>query len=120
MEKQPFTPNGIQAKQTELYALPTAQFNAEIKLIVDNFKSWLINNFSFDSNQLTYVSGMDDDFLDSVALQSALCLKNKLPITLGATSNKPGKRIKTSSSVIGNYDPNEGWSFSGDMVVEEV
>ena len=55
MTQQPFTQQGVQLKQQELYALPDAALLAEAKGISFNLKTWLSANFSFTADQRSYL-----------------------------------------------------------------
>lgn len=76
------TPANVDQKITELYALPDADLFEQATAIERNFRTWLSSNFKLTSEQLTYLTNMDDEVVNYYGAQSALCFRHRLPIIL--------------------------------------
>lgn len=62
MAQQPLTPAGVQALQTELYALSDTDLQTAANQARTNLKSFLTSNFSLTSDQLSYINALDSKF----------------------------------------------------------
>ncbi|TRW21082.1 hypothetical protein FMM05_20555 [Flavobacterium zepuense] len=82
MPLQPFTPAGVTAKTTELYALSTSLLNAQADLVEADFKDWIKDNFSLTAAQITYVTGINDHAAKYFGAQCSVAFRAKLTITL--------------------------------------
>ncbi len=60
MPKQPFTPDGLNAKRMELYALSDAALAAQAKILAADFKTFMSENFTFSTGQAAYLAGIPD------------------------------------------------------------
>jgi len=58
--KQPFTPAGVTAKTTELYALSDSLLAAEADAVASDFRSWVNANFTLSTPQSAFLAGIND------------------------------------------------------------
>lgn len=78
----PLTPDGVQAKLSELYALPDVELVAQADLIAADFRLWVTNNFILNPAQKDYIDGMNADASRYFGLQCSICFHHRLPIGL--------------------------------------
>lgn len=82
MSKFPFTPQGVQDKLDELYALPDTDLILEASLIKADFRGWIMDSFLLNNDQKTFLSKMNDRACDYYGAQCELCFRYRLNITL--------------------------------------
>ena len=82
MAKVPFNPSGVQAKQTELYALTADGLKGQIGLLTSDFRGWVRDNFSLTQTQDNYLRDMDEEFLGYLSGETGEALHYQLPIRL--------------------------------------
>ena len=82
MPLQPFTPAGVTAKTTELYALSTSLLNAQADLVEADFKDWIKDNFTLDASQTSFLTGINDHAAKYFGTQCSMAFRAKLTITL--------------------------------------
>lgn len=82
MAKQPFTPAGVQAKQTELYALPDNQLLVQADLIRSDLRQWTKDNFILDAAQTTYLDAIDAEWISFSGALTGLAVEYRRPIIL--------------------------------------
>lgn len=82
MAKQPFTPVGVQTKQTELYALPDNQLLAQANLIRADLRQWTKDNFILDATQTTYMDGIDAEWINFSGALTGLAVQFRRPVIL--------------------------------------
>ncbi len=101
MAKQPFTPAGVQTKQTELYALPDNQLIAQADLIRTDLRQWTKDNFILDATQTTYLDGIDAEWISFSGALTGLAVQYRRPVILtiiGPVS--ASKLIRTPNDLI--------------------
>jgi len=101
MAKQPFTPAGVQTKQTELYALPDNQLIAQADLIRTDLRQWTKDNFILDATQTTYLDGIDAGWISFSGALTGLAVQYRRPVILtiiGPVS--ASKLIRTPNDLI--------------------
>lgn len=114
MALYPFTPEGVQAKQKELYALDGKELTRQAVVISQDARSWVQNNFKLTDEQSQYYKSLPDDFNYLLGWQLASTVIGRQPITLepipAETSRGSNSKKKTSVSVSGstNYNPQTG------------
>jgi len=120
MTPQSFTPSGVTALQTELNALSASDLQTQVSAILSNFSSWLSTNFTLTTDQQTYLSGMDSQFLNYASKQTAFAVWNKLTISL-SVSGEPTtfKLIHMGDDIVTTNSP-DGFSTSGNLYFEVV
>jgi hypothetical protein len=118
MAKQLFTPDGVQAKLTELYALSDTDLEAQVNLIANDLKTWLGNNFTFTTAQSTYLSGIDALYIRHAGIVTATAVHARRAIVIVAP-NPPSlyssKYIKTTDSLTPGYDSVGGFTVGGSV-----
>lgn len=80
MTVQPLTPDGVEDKLAEVYALSTINRNAQADLIESGFKTWVSDNFSLDTPQTAFLTGMSSTAATNYGRNAALCFRNLLDI----------------------------------------
>ncbi len=120
MAKEPLTATGVQQKFNDLYALNDAQLNTEAGLIAANFRQWVKDNFILNTDQESYLDGLDDVFIASAASDTSIAARNRLGITYQPPTTPPGvsKYIRKNSSLVVVYDPVNGTVASGSVSFE--
>jgi hypothetical protein len=118
MAKQLFTPDGVQAKVAELYALSDANLHTQTALMESDFRAWLSTNFSLDANQTAYLAKMDARYLEYAGTLTATTAGARLGISLQAP--KPpdkwsSKYIRTGDTPSPKYDSGSGYSVTGSL-----
>lgn len=104
----PFTPQGVQDKLEELYALSDPALFAQADAIEADFSSWIVSNFSLSTEQASFLDDINKEALNYFGSQCALCFRHRLPITLvyPAPPTTPGyaKLPETSNTIKVNAD----------------
>lgn len=108
MPQQPFTSDGVQQKLNELYALPDDALLSEATSIRQDFRSWLLANFSFNDMQRSYMADMDLRFFNATACETASAIENRLPVQVEMPPEYPdiepaSKLIEARSSIVYSY-----------------
>jgi|GEM_PF-541420 len=89
MAIQPFTPAGLTAKLTELYALSDSALLLEAQLASTSLVAWFDANFSLTTEQDAYLADMSaaDHLTFGCLLAAALITRS--PIVMGAIPANP-------------------------------
>ncbi len=118
MAQQPFTTQGVQAKQAELYALTDSELLAQSNQIRSNFQSWMISNFSLDSLQTASLNSLNPDYLDYTSFMVSYATKHRLPINCDKHNKESsGKLLHTSDTIGVQWGPN-GLSVTGILQID--
>lgn len=99
MTVQPFTPDGVNDKQTELYALSDAALLAEAQALTANLATWLNTHFSLTPQQETYLAGLPDIVRFHISAVIAGALVSRGPIDMGGPQDY-GPPYRTKEIVI--------------------
>ncbi|SFS61963.1 hypothetical protein [Mucilaginibacter polytrichastri] len=123
MTKQPFTPDGVKLKTTELYALSDQNLQVQSDLIATQFPTWMRDNFSLTTQQDDYLSAMDQEYVDFLADETSGAIGKKLPIILVGPVNPPtqgtgSKRIDTKSTSRKVVDAGVVKATTGELTIE--
>jgi hypothetical protein len=119
MALYPFTPEGVQAKQKELYALDGKELTNQAVVISQDARSWVLNNFKLTDEQAEYYRSLPDDFNYLLGWQLASGVIGRQPISVAAvpvdTSKGTNSRKKTTFSANGSvdYNPSTGQTTYG-------
>ncbi len=119
MALYPFTPEGVQAKQKELYALDDKELINQAVVISQDARSWVLTNFKVTDEQAEYYKSLPDDFNYFLGWQLASGVIGRQPISVEAvpvdTSKGTNSRKKTSFSANGtvDYNPSTGSTTFG-------
>lgn len=122
MTKEPLTPSGVQQKTTDLYALSDPLLLAEADMIRTDFRTWIQDNFLLNNDQQTYLNNIDDQFIQLASCQTGFAVENRLPVDMIiiGSGNVASKLIKTSNTLICEYDPGAGVTPSGGVTFEMI
>jgi len=121
MAQQPFTPAGVQQKQTELYQLSDDLLAEQADQIRSDFRTWLNNNFILDTDQQSYLSGIDDRFIQISSQETAFAVQNRLSITITTGGTGSGKLIQTGNErPVVAYSNVNGFTASGGLSFEII
>src|ERR1700744_4519113 len=121
MALQPFTPDGVNAKISELYALPDADLQAQAGEVRNDFNTWLADNFDLDAAQQSYFDTMDSRWKQFTADNASFAIANRRPVTLiqGKKDPATGKLIHTIPELTATFD-STGFSASGSFTIQIV
>lgn len=120
MTKAPFTPAGVQQKLDELYALANSDLATQANLIRSDFRQWVKDNFTLDSSQSAYLDGMDEQWIEQAASQSAFAIRNRLPINLTIEPPQPASKLVRTTSHLIAENGTDGFVPSGSLTFEIV
>jgi len=113
MAHYPFTPEGVQAKQKELYALDDKELTRQAVVISQDARSWVLDNFKLTDEQAEYYKSLPEDFSYYLGWQIASAVIGRQPIEMGAVPTdvaQQNKKKSTDISIEGTseYDPQTG------------
>jgi len=119
MTKQPFTPAGVKQKTAELYALSNLDLDTQSNLVITDFRQWMNNNFTLDSTQQTYLTNLDQGFVNTLARSVSNALNNRVPINLTKAEIPSGasKYIRSRDSITAVWNTN-GATVSGELNID--
>ncbi len=124
MQKVPFTPEGVSAKTTELYALTDQELYLEARAVGTDFKSWFRNNFLLEPSQEEYLDEVPVSMLLFWGYLIGSAFIGRRPVAMAGLPDKPRrtKQGETISSVSGNYTPEQNGNpallgFDGEIAV---
>lgn len=78
----PLNPDGLEKKLKQLYRLHAPDRDLVANVIVDDFKSYITDNFLVSPEESHQLAKIDDLLCTYLATQFALCIKFKLPIEI--------------------------------------
>ncbi len=112
------TTEGVDAMQKELYTFPDAMLQDQADQITNDFRGWLIENFTLDDKQVNYLSGLEDNFISYCGSVTGTAVRARLPIGLDYPSppSRPfsSKYIKVDNNVT-LPDPSHPESATGSL-----
>jgi hypothetical protein len=123
MAQQPLTSAGVQAKITELYGLSDTLLTDQANLIRSDFKNWISNNFILSSSQLTYLSGIDDQWIQVAAADTSCAVQHRLPVSLNPYTIPPSpisKKIHHTPNITVTDDSVSGFSVTGSITFDII
>ena len=126
MAQQPLTPAGVQQKKTDLYALSDSQLITQANLIKSDLRTWLKNNFVLDASQQSYLTGMDEQWIQLAACQTSCAVRNRLPVQFTIPNPPPvppqpaSKIIRHWHTIVTDYSPNGGFVANGTLYFEMI
>ncbi len=91
MAVQPFTPDGVQNKQAELYELSDIDLQTQRDLIKDELRTWVTDNFSLTEDQVSYLNNMDEAYISYTAYEVSPCSRKPLS-GVPYSDRRPGQR----------------------------
>lgn len=102
MPLYPFTPTGVNSKITAMYALTDAQLLVEAEAAASDFVAWLQANFSFDTEQLDYLSIIPANVSKVWGYLSAATFIGRGSVGMGALPSN-NRRIKETECTSGAH-----------------
>ena len=121
MEKQPFTSDGVNAKQSELYALSDTDLQTQANLISSDFRSWISSNFALTADQSSYLTAMDTGFLKHSGAVTGTAVSHRLPISItipGRPTVFSSKYAVIKDLLVPKYDSTGGFTVVGSVGFE--
>lgn len=82
MSTYPFTPKGVNDRLDDLYLLSDEDLALEADAIRSDFRDWMVTNFIFDTTQLAFLNGMNNNVVNYYGEQCSICFLYRLPIIL--------------------------------------
>jgi len=118
MAQQPFTTDGVTAKQAELNALSDSDLAVQADQIRNNFQGWMQSNFTLDAAQTASLNGLDPDFLNYTSFVVSYAVNHRLPINVDKQGQESsGKLIHTTGGVSVFTGP-DGTTASGSVQID--
>ncbi|MDR6546490.1 hypothetical protein J2810_002549 [Chryseobacterium rhizosphaerae] len=114
MARFPLTPDGVNAKQEELYKLDDKELINQAVTLSRDARAWIFENFELTEEQAAYYNALPEDFNYYLGWQMASNVIGRQPITMepipAEASKASNSRKKTTVSVSGNtnYNPQTG------------
>ncbi|SFH37590.1 hypothetical protein [Pedobacter insulae] len=84
--KVPLTTAGITTLQTNLYSLSDPDLFDEADAVHQDFVGWIDDHIELTSQQLEWLSDIDQLFIDYLSAKTAIAFKNRLPFSLEVPS----------------------------------
>ncbi len=107
MEKYPLTPEGVQAKQEELYKLDDRELINQAISISKDSRSWVFENFKLSDEQIEYYNSLPEDFNYYLGWQIAAGVIGREPIKIDPVpAGGTNRKKKTSVSLSGSVETN--------------
>ncbi len=98
MEKYPFSNEGFQGLQQQLYALTNADLDAQAVAIRTGLSAWMDLNFELQPSQLQFINSLETKAVRWLAEQTAFAIENRLPISL--TKDTPTENDDEQGKII--------------------
>lgn len=82
MTKYPFTAEGFQALQKNLYELPQSALQLQADELRIDFRNWMISNFLLEPSQTAYLANLSEKTVAFAATATSYAVENRLPVIL--------------------------------------
>jgi hypothetical protein len=116
MPQRPFSPEGVQQKMNDLYALADAALFIQADLVESDFRQWIVDNFSLDTTQTSFLNSTDDRFIAHASSASGLAIRNRLSIILIRPSiPSPASKLIEMQNDIHPFQSPTGYGVSGSL-----
>lgn len=113
----PFTPEGVQQKQVELYSLPDNELLLQAQAISADLRSWVEDNFDLSPAQKEYYSKVPDTINFAWGAQISAAVINRGEITMAPlpeyTTTDRTKEIKVKDEGETDYTPENSLTGKG-------
>src|SRR4051812_25037914 len=86
MSKVALTQTGITELETTLYALTDPELLLVADAVRADFVHWVNNHIELTLPQFTWLSSIDELFLDLLAVKTAIAFRNRLPLLIDLPS----------------------------------
>lgn len=121
MKKFPFTEEGFQALQKELYQLNDDMLAAEADQIKDSFTAWLPSRFELAQKQIDFLNKQNKAYVVFMAAQTSFAVGNRLPVAMAkedaaANGDDQGKIVYTKSSLTASNAHPTGFVAGGELL----
>lgn len=125
MTKFPFSNEGFQALQQNLYALSDPDLFAVSNRVFNHFNEWMAENFDLSPSQIDFLETLSPKMTNFLSAQTAMAIGNRLPVTLtkpdGKSENLRGtKLIRPSSEASATSEGEEGFEVEGNLDIEII
>lgn len=123
MQKFPFTNEGFQYLQRELYQLADPLLEIHTNLISENFKYWLNENFILSEAQIEFMKLQSQKMIKFLASQTGIAISNRLPISLIKSAAKKedqslgSKLIRSESNFSTLHHGNGRVEIGGNLII---
>ncbi|SKA32888.1 hypothetical protein SAMN04488128_103731 [Chitinophaga eiseniae] len=94
MSKVPFTSDGVNFKQQQLYALSDADLIIEVKAIQNDFAAWMEQNFYLSPLQKAYIVSAPDRAIWGAQIGAVVCTRGPIVIPTPPKDYGPAYRTK--------------------------
>lgn len=106
MQQVPFTPQGVQDKQAELYALPDSTLLTQANLVRTQFRQWVKDNFTLNTEQSAYLDSINEGWIRLASCQAGFAIESRLPIALiKPPVSGASKLIRTNGNLEATHGP---------------
>ncbi|WP_294273708.1 hypothetical protein [uncultured Chryseobacterium sp.] len=113
MSKVPFTPDGVQQKQDEIYSLSPDEIAQVAHSVANETVNWITENFTMSDEQAAYLESLPQQDLRIMGWGLASAIIGKLPISMqdptpppSATAAKKSKEVEIDIHT--EHNPNTG------------
>lgn len=108
-----FNQEGLDLKREMLNQLSPSEFNEQMELIQNDTRTWCINNFVLNDNQIEYLNGMPDLLVQEIGLQARIVIQLNKPLILevpdwSTITDRAAKPCKCKVKGGGTYTPHTG------------
>ena len=123
MKKYQFSQAGINAMQTDIYALQDETVSAFAAEVAKDFKRWAITYLAFTESQLRDLSNLNEQSISFLASQVSFAIRNRRPIQLvkptDVMNSSFGDKLVELSTTLSAVSSREGrFSAGGALVIE--
>ncbi|WP_133553728.1 hypothetical protein [Pedobacter duraquae] len=123
MKKYQFSQTGINAMQTDIYALQDEAVYAFAAEVAKDFKRWAITYLAFTASQLRDLSNLNEQSISFLASQGSFAIRNRRPIKFvkptDIINSSFGDKLVALSTTLSAVSNREGrFSASGELVIE--
>jgi hypothetical protein len=117
MPPYPFTPEGVQQMQEELYVKSDADLQAQAALIAGDFRQWVADMFFLSSAQQAYLYELDDSFVEmaSFQLNTAVIWRLNVFLIVPAETMPASKLVRTTNNFVPVSSHEERYRVTGTL-----
>lgn len=125
MNKFDFTPEGVQALVTSLYALPDTELQPIADAAEEDFAAWLRQYFNLTTSQDAFLDALSPDYIADSGADTRFALMHRLPITLAkpepsGMQPRTDKYIRRKKNTTGTANANGDYTVTGDLAYEII
>lgn len=123
MQKFPFSNEGFQNLQKQLYQLTDPLLAIHANLISEDFKFWVNKNFILTNEQIDFIEMQHPKMIRFLASQTDIAVSNRLPISLIKSAEKAtdkqlsSKLIRSESNFSTLYHNNGNIEICGNLII---